>query len=55
MPEQFVNPKAVKVEDDTVSDETAQQKIDRVANELAVKPAKTEQKFDRDNNNLFSK
>jgi hypothetical protein len=55
MPEQFVNQKEEKVEDKTVSNETAQQKIDRVANELAVKPARTEKKFDKENSNLFTK
>jgi hypothetical protein len=43
------------VKDATVSYETAQEKIDRVANKLAAKPAKTEKKFDRENSGLFTK
>jgi hypothetical protein len=55
MPKQFVHENSVKVEKETVANETAQQRIDRVANELAVKPARTEKKFDKENSNLFSK
>ena len=55
MPEQFVNQKEEKIADETVSSETPQQKIDRVANELAVKPAKTEKKFDQENSKIFLK
>jgi hypothetical protein len=55
MPEQFENPETTKLEDETVSDPSTQEKIDRVAEKAAEKPAKTEQKFDKDNNNLFSK
>jgi hypothetical protein len=55
MPEQFENPKAVKLEDQTVSDESSKTKIDRVAEKLAEKPAKTEQKFDKENSHLFTK
>jgi hypothetical protein len=55
MPEQFENPEAVKVDDKTASDETAKQRIDRVAEKMAVKPAKVEQKFDKENGTLFTK
>jgi hypothetical protein len=55
MPEQFENPKEVKVKDEIVADETAKQKIDHVAGELAAKPAKTEKKFDQENSVLFTK
>jgi len=55
MPQQFVNQKEEKVENETVSNETPQQRIDRVANELAVKPARTEKKFEKENSNIFSK
>jgi hypothetical protein len=48
MPEQFENPEAVKLEKETVSDETAQQKIDRVAEKAAQKPAHTVKKYDKD-------
>lgn len=55
MSKQFENPEAVKVDDKTASDETAKQKIDRVADKLAEKPAKVEQKFDKENSTLFTK
>jgi hypothetical protein len=55
MAEQFANPEATKLEDETAPDESVQEKVDRVADKLAGKPAKTEQKFDKENSNLFSK
>jgi hypothetical protein len=55
MPEQFENPNEVKVKDEAESDISPQQKIDRVADVLAAKSAKTQQKFDKDNSNLFTK
>ena len=55
MPEEFVNAEEVKVEEQTESELTAQQKIDQVANRLAGKPAETEKKFDKENSNLFTK
>jgi chromatin segregation and condensation protein Rec8/ScpA/Scc1 (kleisin family) len=48
MPEQFEDPEATKVDDETISDPTAQERIDRVAERLAKKPALTEQKYDQD-------
>jgi hypothetical protein len=48
MAEQFENPKAAKLKDETMSDETAQQKIDRVADKAAGKSAHTVQKYDKD-------
>jgi hypothetical protein len=48
MPEQFENPEASKLEDETVSDATAQQRIDRVAERLAKKSGHTEQEYDKD-------
>jgi hypothetical protein len=48
MPEQFENPETVKLEDKTVSDLTAQQRIDRVAEKAAEKSAHTVQKYDKD-------
>jgi hypothetical protein len=47
MPEQFENPEASKLEDETVSDATAQQRIDRVAERLAKKSGHTEQEYDK--------
>jgi hypothetical protein len=55
MPEQFVHENSVKVDKETVSNETPQQRIDRVANELAMKPSRTEKKFDKENSTPFSK
>jgi hypothetical protein len=55
MAQQFVNEKEEKVEDETVSTETPQQRIDRVANELAMKPSRTEKKFDNENSTPFNK
>lgn len=55
MPEQFENPNEAKLEVETANDLTAKQRIDRVADKLAAKPAKVEQKFDKENSNLFTK
>jgi hypothetical protein len=55
MAEQFENPQTTKVKDVTVSDLSPQKRIDRVADKAAEKPAKTEQRFDKDNSQLFSK
>ena len=55
MTKQFENPEVEKLEDQTVSTISAQKRVDRVADKAAEKPAKTEQKFDKDNTNLFSK
>ena len=48
MTEQFENPEATKLEDETVSDATAQKRIDRVAERAAEKSSYTEQKYDKD-------
>jgi hypothetical protein len=55
MPEQFENPQAAKLEDETVSDASTEKKIDRVAEESAEKSTKTVQRFDKENSKLFSK
>jgi hypothetical protein len=55
MPEQFENTEATKLKDETVSDPSAEKSVDHVAEKLAAKPAKTEQKFDKENSSLFSK
>ena len=54
MPEQFENSEATKLEDETVSDATAEKRIERVADKAAEKSTKTEQRYDRDHN-IFSK
>ena len=54
MPEQFENPEATKLEDKTVSDASAEKRIERVAKKAAEKASKTEQRYDKDHN-IFSK
>ena len=48
MAQQFENPGVKRAEDETVSTETAQKANERVAEEAAVKGAKTVQKYDKD-------
>ena len=48
MPEQFENPEATKLEDDTVTSESAEKAIERIAEEAAQKSTLTEHKFDKD-------
>jgi hypothetical protein len=54
MPEQFENSEATKLEGETISDATAEKRIERVAEIAAEKPTKTEQRYDKDHN-IFSK
>jgi hypothetical protein len=53
MPEQFENPEVTKLEDETVSDSTAQKHIERVAEKAAEKASHTEQIYDQGSNDLF--
>jgi hypothetical protein len=55
MTKQFQNSVETKVENQSTTDTSAQKKIDSVAEKAAEKPAKTQQKYDTDNNQLFSK
>jgi len=55
MSKQFENPNETKVEDETASNLSAKQVIDHVAEAAAVKAAKTVQKYDKENSNLFTK
>jgi hypothetical protein len=48
MPKQFENPQAVKLEDETVSDATAEKRIDRVAEKAAEKSSHTVKNYDKD-------
>ena len=48
MPEQFENPEVTKLEDETVSDLTAQKQIERVAEKAAEQAARTEKNYDQD-------
>jgi hypothetical protein len=50
MPEQFENPEAEKVEDETAVDSTPEEKVERVAEELASKAAKRSQEYDKEHN-----
>ncbi len=54
MPEQFENPEATKLEDAMVSEESAQKKIEYIAEKAATRSTKTEQKSDQDRP-IFSK
>ena len=54
MPEQFENSETTKLEDETISDATAEKRIEHVADKAAEKSSKTEQRYDRDHN-IFSK
>jgi hypothetical protein len=48
VPEQFENPEAAKLEDETVSEESADKKIEHVAEKAARKGIDTEQEYDKD-------
>jgi hypothetical protein len=52
MARQFENPEETKLEDETVSDTTAQQRIERVAEKAAKKSSKDEQHYDKDHDNI---
>ena len=54
MPDQFENPEATKLEDETVSDATAEKRIERVADKAAEQSTKSEQHYDGDHS-IFSK
>lgn len=55
MTQQFENPKVEKLEEETVSNTTKQERLDTVADKAAEKPAKSEQHYDKNNSKLFSK
>jgi hypothetical protein len=54
MAKQFENPEATKTEDETISDAAAQKRLDHVAEKMAEKSSRTEQKYDTDHQ-IFSK
>jgi hypothetical protein len=54
MPQQFESSKATKPEDETISDATAEKRIELLADKTAEKATKTEQRYDSDHN-IFSK
>ncbi len=51
----FENPQTEKLEDETETQESANKKVDQIADKLAGKSSKTVKEFDKDNENLFSK
>lgn len=53
MPEQFENPEETKIEGETVSDASAQKRIERVAEKAAGKASHTEQSYDQESTDLF--
>jgi hypothetical protein len=48
MPEQFENPKATKLEDDTVANESEEKAVERIAEKAAQKSTLTEHKYEED-------
>lgn len=54
MPEQMMNPKVTKTEDEAISDAAETKRIDRVAEEAAEKASHTEQRYDQDHQ-IFSR
>ena len=55
MANQFQNPVETKVENESTTDTSTQKKVEIIADKAAAKPAETQQKYDTDNNQLFSK
>jgi hypothetical protein len=53
MAKQFENQEVTKLESETVSDATAKQRTQRVAEKAAEKASHTEQKYDQGSNDLF--
>jgi hypothetical protein len=55
MQTQFENPQEAKLKEETVTNDSTQKRVDHVAEKAAEKSTKTEQKFDKENSNIFSK
>jgi hypothetical protein len=55
VPEHSPNEPIIVKRPDTKEPEIKENRVDRVADKLAHNAANTEQKFDKDNSNLFSK
>jgi hypothetical protein len=55
MPDQFQNPREVKVKEEAARSTSSKSKVDQIADKLADKPTKTQQKSDKENSNLFTK
>ncbi len=54
MAEQFEHKETTKLQEETVSETTAEKRIELVTEEAAEKSSKTEQRYDRDHS-IFSK
>jgi hypothetical protein len=50
MPEQFENANVKKLKDETVTAESPQKKIERIAEEAAAKSSKTVKQYDKEKN-----
>ncbi len=48
MTQQFENPQATKLHDETTAAESAQKKVERIAEKAAAKSTKTTHKYDED-------
>jgi hypothetical protein len=55
LPKEFENPQEAKLVDETISNPSPQETIEHIAGKAAVKATKAEQKFDKENSNLFTK
>ena len=55
MQTQFENPNEAKLKEETVTSDSTQKRVDRVAEKAAEKSTKAEQKFDKENLPLFSR
>jgi len=53
MAKQFENPEVTNLENETVSDATAQKRIEHVAEKAAEKASHTEQSYDQESTDLF--
>jgi hypothetical protein len=54
MSKQFGDPKATKLEDETVAEKSADKEVELVAEKAALKSTKTEQKYDKEHD-IFTK
>ena len=54
MPEQSENQEATKLESETLSDASAEKRIEQIAEKAAKRPGKTEERYDS-NHPIFSK
>jgi len=55
MSDKFESAKETKVKDETVTDKSAHERVERVADKAAEKSSKTAKDFDKDNSKIFNK